>query len=833
MKKRIIATILLVVMVLGTLASCGSYKFSDEKNFGDYAYVTDYNALLTALKNIVVDDVDFAIDETERLETVKDQIYGKLADVLVKNASSKKTTGTVGEYDVVDYYYYCTVTVDNVTYKFDYAKMVGSASQMKLPLYDKSEAGSVNKGIYDALKGTELTDDTVRKLITAGTAKNEKTYIVSYKVKSEDLDASGNTVASTEETTVSYEVITLDTANDDLHYFLVNGKKTGESSHDTSNRPSIGTSSSNVKTFELETVDNKGTTDDTTDDIKTVTTYTDFTIHCQVEKEGTATEKTFTYTNEDEREITTAIADGETKLQTITVPADAVITYHVYPAARYEFTTTDVTADQIVREILGSAIKANSISIFSDEDLKYTYKVLDYVRYAEDEEGHKKGDIKYDADGNLQYEVTKDDAGAEITKEATLKEIVEALVKEYANDATKAYTEVEAVVTAMAALDAATTELKAKEEAYNTAKAAYDAAKKAVDDAGDNATDEQKTALTNAETAKTEAENAKTAATTAKNNANSALTKAQNDTKKAKVEVLTRHLLSGTRTEDDTTVNATDDIAAAYTKDNYATLEAAHDEALTEAIGKKVWEIFEANVTVDLDHKDLKSTLKKYKDTLYEQYEYQYYKGSTNNASNYSQYDSVEEYIKAAVKKETGKTVLDVDKTLTEMAKDSLKDQLIVYAVAKALVDNDADADYATWIADNKDEWEAMYKHSYEHNDSELSDEEIQEKFDEYYEAVENEAANLLVTNKVMKEYKKEVGRAQYNLYVDSYGKENLRMTLQFTRLMNFILYTDYTEDTHAAHEGEYKIAYSGNKIAYRFIEYKLQSEVDAENTNP
>ena len=826
MKKRIIATILLVVMVLGTLASCGSYKFSDEKSFGDYAYVTDYNALLTALKNIVVDDVDFAIDETERLETVKDQIYGKLADVLVKNASSKKTTGTVGEYDVVDYYYYCTVEVDGVTYKFDYAKMVGSASQMKLPLYDKSEAGSVNKGIYDTLKGTELTDDTVRKLITAGTAKNEKTYIVSYKVKSEDLDASGNTVASEEETTVSYEIITIDTTKA-LDYFLVNGKKPAEgTTHDTTNRPSIGTSSSNVKTFELETTENlaAGAT-------KKVTTYTDFTIYCQVEKEGT--EKTFTYTNEDEREITTAIANGETKLQTITVPADAVITYHVYPAARYEFTTTDVTADQIVRDILGSAIKANSISIFSDEDLKYTYKVLDYVRYTEAEGDHKVGDIKYDADGNIEYVVTKDDAGADITKEATLKEIVEALVKEYANDATKAYAEVEAVKTAKAALDAATEELKAKEEAYNTAKAAYDAAKKAVEDAGDNATDEQKTALTNAETAKTDAENAKTAATTAKTNANSALTKAQNDTKKAKVEVLTRHLLSGTRTKDEATVNATDDIVAAYTKDNYATLEAAHDKALTEAIGKEVWEIFEANVTVDLDHKDLKSTLKKYKDTLYEQYEYQYYKGTTNNASNYSQYDSVEEYIKAAIKKETGKTVLDVDKTLTEMAKDSLKDQLIVYAVAKALVDHDADANYATWIAENKDEWEAMYKHSYEHGDSELSDEEIQEKFDEYYEAVENEAANLLVTNKVMKEYKKEVGRAQYNLYVDNYGEENLRMTLQFTRLMNFILYTDYTEDTHAAHDGEYKIAYSGNKIAYRFIEYKLQSEVDAANTNP
>lgn len=828
MKKRIIATILLVVMFLGTLASCGSYKFSDEKNFDDYAYVTDYNALLTALKNIVVDDVDFAIDEDERTETVKDQIYSKLADVLVKNASNKKTTGTVGTYDVVDYYYYSTVEVDGVTYKLDYAKMVGSASQMKLPLYDKSEEGSVNKGLYDALKGTELTDETVRKLITAGTAKNEKTYIVSYKVKWEEF-AEGSTVPaySEEEKTVSYEVITLDTANNDLHYFLVNGKKPAEgTTHDTTNRPSIGTSSSNIKSFELETTD--GLTDNTV--AKRVTTYTDFTIHCQVEQAGT--EKTFTYTNEEEKEITTAL-DADNKIQTITVPAEATITYHVYAAARYEFTTTDVTAEQIIRDILGSAIKTSSISIFSDEDLKYTYKVLDYVRYEADEEGHKKGDIKYDADGNIEYVVTKGDDDAEITKEATLYEIVKALVDEYAKTASKDYTDVEAVKTAQAALDAAEEELKTKEEAYNTAKAAYDAAKKVVDDAGENATDEQKTALTNAETAKTEAENAKTEASKAKTNANTALTKAQTDTKDANVEILTRHLLTATRTEDTTTVNATDDIVAAYSKDIYADLESAHDEAITEAIGKEVWKIFEANVTVDLDHKDLKSTLKKYKDTLYEQYEYQYYKGSTNNASNYSQYDSVEEYIKAAIKKETGKTVLDVEKTLTEMAKDSLKDQLIVYAVAKALVDNDADADYATWIAENKDEWEAMYKHSYEHDDSDLSADEIQEKFDEYYEAVENEAANLLVTNKVMKEYKKEVGRAQYNLYVDNYGEENLRMTLQFTRLMNFILYTDYAPDTHAAHEGEYKIAYSGNKIAYRFIEYKLQSEVDAENANP
>ncbi len=826
MKKRIIATILLVVMLLGTLASCGSYKFSDEKDFSDYAYVTDYNALLTALKNIVVDDVDFAIDETERNETVKEKIYSKLADVLVKNASNKLTTGTVGDFDVVDYYYYCTVEVDGATYKLDYAKMVGSASQMKLPLYDKAEAGSVNKGLYDALKGETLADETVRKLITAGNAKNEKTYIVSYKVKSEDLDASGNTVASTEETSVSYEVITLDTANNDLHYFLVNGKKPAEgTTHDTTNRPSIGTSSSNIKTFELETTENlaAGAT-------KKVTTYTDFTIHCQVEKEGT--EKTFTYTSEEEREITTAL-DADNKVQTITVPAEATITYHVYAAARYEFTTTDVTAEQIVREILGSSIKVDSVSIFAkNEETKYTYKVLDYLRYTEDEGDHKKGDIKYDADGKLQYveTMTEGENPTAVTKEATLYEIVDALVKEYAKDKTKAYTEVDAVKNAKAALDAATADLKTKEEAYNTAKTAYDAAKKAVDDAGDAATDEQKATLTAAETAKKDAETAKNTATTAKNNANTALTKAQNDTKDANVEVLTRHLLTATRTENETTVTSLDDIKAAYEKDTYATLEQAHDKNLTQAIGKEVWEILKANVTVDIEHKALKNTIKKYKDTLYEQYEYQYYKGSTNNASNYSQYDSVEEYIKAAIKKETGKTVLDVEKTLTEMAKDSLKEQLIVYAVANALVENDADANYATWIAENEEEWEAMYKHSYEHNDSDLSDEEIQEKFDEYYEAVEKEAANLLVTNKVMKDYKKEVGRAQYNLYVDNYGEENIRMTLQFTRLMNFLLYTDYAEDTHAAHEGEYKIAYSGNKIAYRFIEYKLQSEVDAEN---
>ena len=823
MKKRIIATILLVVMVLGTLASCGSYKFSDDKDFGHYAYVTDYNALLTALKNIVVDDVDFAIDETERNETVKEQIYSKLADALVKVSANKLTNGAIGGTDVVEYYYYCTVTVDGVEYRYDFSKMGGAATSVKLPLVDEED--ELQTKIKNTLLGATLTTDHNYKITTSGSAAKDKTYVVSYTVESETFDKDGNSVGSKEPEVVSFEKITLnDVENNKLHAQLVNG------SSDSENKPTIGTGSGNIKSFDIEEAEGEG---------KKITSYTDFTIHYQLDNEENG--YTLTHTYDEDKEIKTAI-DSDHKIQTITIPAETEITYHVYPTTRVEV-TMDVTAEQIVRDILGSSIKTNSVSIFAqDEETKYTYVVLDYLRYEADEEGHKKGDIKYDADGKLQYEATKDDAGADITKEATLYEIVDLLVKEHAKDKTKAYADVDAVKNAKAALDAATEDLKTKEEAYNTAKAAYDAAKKVVDDAGEAATDEQKADLATKETAMKDAEAAKNTASTAKTNANTAHTKAQTDTKDANVEILTRRLLEATRTEGETTVTSADDIAAAYTKQTYAELESAHDTALTEAIGKEVWEILVANVTVDLDHKNLQKTIKKYKDTLYEQYEYQYYKGTSNNASNYSQYDSVEEYIKTTIKNDPdfvaddkyyNKNVTDIDEALQYKAEETLRDQLVVYAVAKALATEETITLYKNWIAENEDEWKAIYKHSHEHNDSELSDEEIQEQFEEYYDSIEKEADNLLVTNKVMKDYKKEVGRVQYNLYVDTYGEENLRMTLQFTRLMNLLLYTDYALDTHAAHEGEYKIAYSGNKIAYRFIQYKLQSEVDAENTNP
>lgn len=816
MKKRIIATILLLVMVLATFASCGSYKFSDEKNFDEYAYVKDYEAFLAALKNIVVEDEDFAIT-ANRDQLVKLDIYGDLADVFYKDADRKLTEGEIGDTDVAEYYYYCTVTVDGKEYTFDYAKML-TASSMKLPLIDE-DSEEISKKIKETLNAATLVKDGNYKVITSSgtTVKNGETIVVSYTESWAKYNAGNDTQnpdgTSDKDVKVSYAVITLDTTKA-LDYHLVNGKKTGETTHDTANRPSIGTNYK--KTFSLESTDGEG--------VKTVTTYTDFTIHGRIDKVENGS--TFDYKLTEEKKVN---VNGVT--EEITLAKDTVVTYHVYPTARVEV-PMDVTAEQIVRHILGKNIKSSSVTIFASEDeVKYTYTVMDYDRYAEDEGDHKKGDIKYDADGKIQYVETKGEDGQVVTKEATLKEIVDALAKEYANDATKAYAEVEAVKTAKAAYDAAEEAYKTKETEYNTAKAAYDAAKKVVDDAGENATQEQKDALAAAETAKKDAETAKSTANTAKNNAKTALTKAQDDTKAAKVEVLTLHLLGCTRVDGENTVTVLADIEEAYTKQTYRNLETTHDTNLTEKIGKAVWDVIVENVEIKLDHPALEKVIKRYTDHLYEQYEYDYYKGKETDSvtgtsvSNYSKYDSLEEFMVAKLEI---KSADKIDEKLAENAKEILKDQLIVYAAAKALDVNNADANYRSWIEASEADLKKMYEHSINH-DGDMDADEVTEKVNEAYQSALDSTDDLLVTNKVFKEYKKELGRAQYNLYVDSYGEENLRMNLQFSKLMSFLLYTDYEADENADHEGEYKVAYADGKLAYRFIEYKLQSEVDAE----
>ena len=781
MKKRIIATILLLVMVLATFASCGAYKFSDEKDFGEYAYVSEenYQKLITLLtiNGVYVEDEEFSIT-ADRDKIVRDDIYDALANALVKDEDNKKTEGTIGATDVVNYYYYGEVTItkegetEPKTFKFGYANMNKTAS-IKLPTVNAED--KVLSGVKNALLpdgGLTLEGNNGYKIETTSSHKieNGNTIVVSYKMSYKEYDEQGNeTLAPDEVTTVTYLTITLDTENDAFHKYLVDTAK-----------PTVG----NKKTIEYTTYpEDDEATADVKEGKKVVTTYTDFTVLYEIEEITNG--QTFTVTYDEEKEFTGAFGeDGIT--ETIKVPANTTITYHVYPASYVQVSANfaddvkcPIGAADILKHVIGKNLKASTLDVFTSEEYK--------------------------------------------NGEDTVKALIEKLVEEYAKSATKDYAEVQEVKDAQTAYDTAKETTKTAKEAEEAAKAAYDAAQKIVTDAGEAATDEQKAdrdaKKTAYDTAKTTHTNAKTAEETAKND----LAEAQTNAQEKAVDELIGKIVAATKTVDSAEVTVCAELKEQYAKAVYSANQSEYDEKMTEKIGKAVWTVLKDYVTINREHKSYKKVIDKYVDAIYEQYEYSYYKENTGSSSNYSQFDSVEDLIVSKLKL---KNTSEVDAALAKEAGRILDDQLVVYAIAQALDSHNADKDHTSWIESSKNVLKEMYENSYGHDHDENSDHDHDDEIEETYQSVLNSAKDLLVTNKVFNAYKDELGRSQYNLYVDSYGEENLRMNLQFSKLMSFLLYTDYEK-----YEDSYKVAYVDtddeddkvDSFAYKFIKYTTE----------
>ena len=788
MKKRIIATILLLVMVLATFASCGAYKFSDEKDFGEYAYVSEENywkliKLLTET-GVYVEDEEFSIT-ADRDKIVRDDIYDALANVLVKDEDNKKTEGTIGATDVANYYYYGEVTIDvtvdevttQKTFKFGYNNM-GKTASIKLPTVDAEDKVATN--VAGILSGYTLAGNNGYKIETTSSHKieNGNTIVVSYKMSYKEYDEQGNeTLAPDDVTTVTYLTITLDTENDAFHKYLVDTAK-----------PTVG----NKKTIEYTTYpEDDETTADVKEGKKVVTTYTDFTVLYEIEEITDG--QTFTVTYDEEKEFTGAFGeDGIT--ETIKVPANTTITYHVYPnsfvnvpANFAEGVKCPIGAADILKHVIGKNLKASTLDVFTSEEYK--------------------------------------------NGEDTVKALIEKLVEEYAKSTTKDYAEVQEVKDAQTAYDTAKDATKTAKEAEDAAKAAYDAAQKIVTDAGDAVTDEQKAdrdaKKTAYDTAKTTHTNAKTAEETAKND----LTEAQTNAQEKAVDELIGKIVAAKKTVDSAEVTVCAELEEQYAKAVYSANQSEYDEKMTEKIGKAVWTVLKDYVTINREHKSYNKVIDKYVDAIYEQYEYSYYKENTGSSSNYSQFDSVEDLIVSKLKL---KNTNEVDAALAKEAGRILDDQLVVYAVAQALDAHNADKDHTSWIKNSEKDLKKMYENSLGHDHDENSDHNHDDEIEETYQSVLNSAKDLLVTNKVFNAYKDELGRSQYNLYVDSYGEENLRMNLQFSKLMSFLLYTDYEE-----YEDDYKVAYVDtdedgkvDTFAYKFIKYtteKPETETPAE----
>lgn len=216
MKRRIIGMLLVVVMLVSALVSCGySYAKEDLSK-----YVTFDKAELDAfLKNMEISDGDFTADEDTRWIKVSDSIYKSLASYV--DTEDKKTEGEAGKHDVVYYCYYATLEKDGKEIVFFADQMVSSAADKNKLQLGLSDTVDLNKLIEEKLADYNFTDKAYSAK-TSGTSASGDIAYVSYTV-TPDVDE-GETAKSV---SYKYERVELGDADHDIAKTL-SGAKIGE-----------------------------------------------------------------------------------------------------------------------------------------------------------------------------------------------------------------------------------------------------------------------------------------------------------------------------------------------------------------------------------------------------------------------------------------------------------------------------------------------------------------------------------------------------------------------------------------------------------------------------
>lgn len=397
MKKKIIASILVVVMLVLTLASCGAYDFREEDLSG---YVTvDQAKLLDALANIEIEDGDFGHLESTRQQKIKEAVYSAFATKLVayaaENEKDKLKEGTIGDKDIVYFGYYCTDADGNVYY---YDRMNAPANlkddktdkEFFINLGSYDEDNEVLNKIADALKGQNIADHAY---VTSGksdmkdnTVKLGDKLVITYKrtynlYKVNDagkfVDAAGNEVANdstekvleTEVTEVAtYELVEISKTSENKFIAtlskyvddVANGTdklsviKVGETIK-VNSKPGDATNTSTATSVNLTE------TDVTYGEKKypSITyTYSDMKVLWKVDSEGSPLQFTHTpFATEEGKDpvekkvVVSTLHNTNDKGNDLT---DKELTYYIYPI--YRLAMPEITAVNILEYVYGKDI---------------------------------------------------------------------------------------------------------------------------------------------------------------------------------------------------------------------------------------------------------------------------------------------------------------------------------------------------------------------------------------------------------------------------------------------------------------------------------------------
>ena len=867
MKNRIIALILVVIMSVLALSSCGCYDFADE----DITYASfDYAAFKDALGKIEIEDGEFTTDEATRLKITAAKVYNAVVDKIIAAAKEEDRNTTMSgddaltNGDVLYFVYYATLgeqvffgsqmNMTTLTSSSDKAnhvvrldnyynektntlayliqqevlKMIenGDAfnaystktkAELEADFVEEWKAAHNNMTYEEAeaihekeykLENPEATEEQVKAAVAAFKAEYTqakkdaikvqagKTYYVSYTRKyetpklnedgSEMTDADGNTIYETITEKVAYEALTL-SATHILYNTLLNEKATacvGDTAFAAFIKAEGEGENETITTSSTFTV-----TDPSADTSKVkggVYTYSAFAIKWLVEEAGTPI--IIEHTPYLTKDFTTTDAEGKETVGTKLTTPDSIyvdgekidlvgkeLTYYVFPVYAIDAPlTSEIKAEDILFHLYGSKLVSTSFDAFKEE--------------------YKNGDD---------------------TVESLLKEISMIFDTKSTVEGNTYYKENGA--------------LYQLNKTYNDAVTA----------GGSKPTDAQQDAI---DTAK------------------DALTNAQNELLKAAIAKLVV-LKNGEKVLGDEIFkyNGGEDVTKVYSGEyyegHYHSLKESYDSDIIKKVQTAVWDLIDSMVTVNVDEipADL---IKEYVDNLYESYEYDFYKGnyvdpnsssssstSTTTTTNYDHFGgSFDRYLNKVVLKIDSANKVDktaLNKALTEEAQEYLVPIIKIFKVAKACEEDalkvvDGKTVYESYVQQDIDG--GAYNVDREYYDELYPDDDKAEK--KYNEAVKNaeenkqssldEAKMFLINDAFMKNYKKEVGRVNYNSVIDSYGEINVRTGFQFNKLFYYLTSTNIELNEHGDHT---ETSYKDGKLDFRTISYSIKVEAPEVDT--
>ena len=335
MKRRIISSILVVVMLVLSLVSCGySYTKDDLSQYMTF----DKAAFEAGLKNLDFEDGEFTTDKETREKKIAHYIYNDLLSKRV-NEDDKLTEGEMSVLDQLTYNYYVTYKDANGKDVYLYAANMAKATTTTLSLGDNEITDEAKIAIRDQI--VKLIEDGKLKDIASyiytpdSTSKEVKegevvyvTYTKSWTEKDKD-----NKDVNREESHTN-ERVTL-TKGSYLVDLLLN------------NKAKVGT--------ELKPEEGKSFTEKVGD---VTYTYTNVKVNWVVSTVGDTNK-----VNEEilvERELkseldlsnnTSANVVYDKSLKdTYKIPAKTTLTYHINPV--YYLEVEELSADLILKELL-------------------------------------------------------------------------------------------------------------------------------------------------------------------------------------------------------------------------------------------------------------------------------------------------------------------------------------------------------------------------------------------------------------------------------------------------------------------------------------------------